>query len=246
MFPKVSVITVTYNCVAEVESTMQSVFAQDYPNLEYIIIDGGSSDGTMDVINRYKSQISFLLSEPDGGIYDAMNKALRHASGQWCAFMNAGDTYAGSDVISNLFGEVSEEREWRVIYGNSVYNYPDGRCTGHPTADIEHLPAVISRYQPYCHQAVFYNISDKSDCRYDLRYAYAADYDVACRYFKRYGMSAYHYVPIRVCHYKAYDGVSSNKDNLYRLHKEALLIKIRNRMCITEIVKDTIRLIFHK
>lgn len=246
MLPKVSVITVTYNCVGDIESTMQSVFEQDYPNLEYIIIDGGSSDGTMDIVNRYKSRLSFLLSEADVGIYDAMNKGLKFASGQWCAFMNAGDTFHQSDVISRLFEGIPEESELRVVYGNTAYLYSDGHSIDHPTADINHLPRIISRYQPYCHQAVFYNISDKSDCQYDLRYAYAADYDVACRYYKRYGISSYHYVPIRVCNFKAYDGASTNRDNQYRLHKEVILIKIRNRMCVTEIIKDTLRLIVHK
>lgn len=246
MLPKVSVVTVTYNCAGEVEATLKSVLDQDYPNLEYLVVDGGSTDGTVDIIRKYAEQISWFVSEPDRGIYDAMNKALRQASGGWCAFMNAGDCYASNDAISRLFRSVTPESPLRVIYGNTLYRYADGTSSLHPTASLEELPTVISRYQPYCHQAVFYQIADKSDCLYDLRYRYAADYDVACRYWHRYGIAAYRYVPVTVCLYKAYEGLSSHPENLYRLQRELLRIKLRRRRNIVEIARDILWLVRHR
>jgi len=90
--PKISVITVTYNSVKTLENTIQSVVSQEYPNLEYIIIDGASTDGTMEIVNRYRSQISFVSSEPDKGISDAFNKGIGKATGEIIGIINSDDT----------------------------------------------------------------------------------------------------------------------------------------------------------
>jgi glycosyltransferase involved in cell wall biosynthesis len=101
--PVLSVITVVYNNVKDIERTMLSVFSQTYPNIEYIIIDGKSTDGTMDVINKYKSKISQLVSEKDRGIYDAMNKALNITHGDYILFMNSGDEFYAPDTVAKVF-----------------------------------------------------------------------------------------------------------------------------------------------
>src|SRR4051812_15125406 len=97
--PVVSVITIVYNGGALLEGTIQSVLKQDPTHLEYIIIDGGSKDNTLDVIKKYTDQIDFWVSEPDKGIYDAMNKGLNAATGDYVWFMNAGDHIHGKDVL---------------------------------------------------------------------------------------------------------------------------------------------------
>ena len=238
---KITIITVTYNCEQEVESTIRSVLDQDWPDLEYIVVDGASKDGTLDIINRYHGKISKIISEPDRGLYDAMNKAVSIASGIWCAFLNAGDVYVNNHVISELFESIKQGDEKKVVYGNTELVYRDGHRAFHKTSTIERLQWTFGRYQPYTHQAVFYNITKKEDCTYDLRYRIAADYDVACRYWKKYGKSAYYYVPITVCSYKAFDGVSSNPSHRKKADKEKLLIKFRNRMNLFEIIKDFVR-----
>ena len=99
----ISIVTVSYNAVLTIEQTILSVINQTYPNVEYIIIDGGSTDGTVDIIKKYEDKIAYWVSEPDKGIYDAMNKGVVVATGEWINFMNAGDIFTDGDVIDKLF-----------------------------------------------------------------------------------------------------------------------------------------------
>lgn len=112
---KVSVVTVCYNAVASIEQTILSVLNQTYTNIEYIIIDGGSTDGTTDIIKKYEIQLAYWISEPDNGIYDAMNKGIAAATGDYINFMNAGDTFYSSNTIQTILSTSNEES---VIYGN--------------------------------------------------------------------------------------------------------------------------------
>ena len=101
--PKISVVTVCYNAVNDIEKTILSVINQTYPNIEYLIIDGGSTDGTMDIVNKYKDKIDVIVSEPDKGIYDAMNKGIDRATGDWINFMNAGDCFFEKETVNSVF-----------------------------------------------------------------------------------------------------------------------------------------------
>ena len=87
--PLITVVTICYNAVDTIEETIKSVIEQTYPNIEYIVIDGGSKDGTVDIIKKYQDKISYWVSEPDRGIYDAMNKGTMKANGRWINFMNS-------------------------------------------------------------------------------------------------------------------------------------------------------------
>lgn len=242
--PKITIVTVTYNCKDELEKTILSVINQNYQNIEYIIIDGASTDGTLDLIQKYKNNITKVVSEPDKGIYDAMNKAISLATGQWINFLNAGDIYANNNVISNLFYLTDIPSKIKILYGQTKLIYQNSKCKFHNTAKLDEIKKVISKYQPYTHQAVFYEISNKADCLFNLKYRICADYDVACRYWKKYGIDAYLYNPTIICYYKAYDGVSTNPLNKKILRKEHILIKYKNKMNVIEIIKDTIKFIF--
>ena len=102
---KISVITVCYNDRERIEKTILSVLSQSYGNLEYIVIDGGSTDGTVDIIKKYANRIAYFVSESDEGIYDAMNKGLRKAVGEWVCFLNAGDLFVSESVLNTIFDE---------------------------------------------------------------------------------------------------------------------------------------------
>ena len=105
MTPTLSVITVVYNNVADIGRTLLSVLNQTHPTIEYIVIDGCSTDGTLDIINTYKSRIAKLISEPDRGIYDAMNKGLSMATGDYVIFMNSGDEFYAADTVEKVFAK---------------------------------------------------------------------------------------------------------------------------------------------
>ena len=107
---KITVVTVCFNCVGIIEQTIKSVISQDYPELEYIIIDGASQDGTLNIVYKYQNYITKILSEPDKGIFDAMNKSLNYVTGKYILFMNAGDTFANEHIVSDIFMSVYHER----------------------------------------------------------------------------------------------------------------------------------------
>lgn len=117
---KVSVITVVYNAVGKIEPTLQSVLRQDYDNVEYIVIDGASTDGTLDIIKHYDNRIEKIVSERDDGIYDALNKGVMMATGEWIGIMNAGDGFASDDVLSKLFGTGQPLDTIGVLYGDAI------------------------------------------------------------------------------------------------------------------------------
>lgn len=102
----ISVITVVYNGAATLEDTIKSVICQRYSNVEYIVIDGGSTDGTVDIIKKYEDSIDYWLSEKDQGIYDAMNKGIALASGDYVGLLNSDDMFADDDVLQNLAGYI--------------------------------------------------------------------------------------------------------------------------------------------
>lgn len=115
--PKISIITVVFNGRSVIERTIKSVLQQSYSQIEYIIIDGGSTDGTNDIIKNYQSKIAVTTSEKDNGIYDAMNKGLRLATGDYVLFLNAGDELYAADTITNVF---SLSANADVYYGNTI------------------------------------------------------------------------------------------------------------------------------
>ena len=114
--PKISIITVVYNAVGLLERTINSVLAQTYPHIEYIIIDGASTDGTLSIIEKYRTKIHTIISEKDKGIYDAMNKGLHNATGGYVLFLNAGDELYSTTTLQEIFS-LSPNAD--VYYGNT-------------------------------------------------------------------------------------------------------------------------------
>ena len=117
---KVSIITVCYNSAATIEDTIKSVLGQSYADIEYILIDGKSTDGTLDIIGKYKNSITTIVSEPDKGMYDAINKGIQRCSGELVAILNADDFYIDENVISDVVGKIEEEKA-ESLYADLYY-----------------------------------------------------------------------------------------------------------------------------
>lgn len=118
--PKLTIITVVYNNVSDIERTIQSIIGQTYPNIEYLVIDGASTDGTTEIIQRYTTHITQWVSEPDNGIYDAMNKGLAMAMGDYVLFMNSGDEIYSEDTVRQVF---ASDDGADIYYGETeLYN----------------------------------------------------------------------------------------------------------------------------
>ncbi|HRP58868.1 MAG TPA: glycosyltransferase family 2 protein, partial [Vicingus sp.] len=120
MNPKVSIITVCYNSEKTIEDTIKSVANQSYPNIEYIVIDGGSTDNTLAIIDKYKDKISTVISEKDHGIYDAINKGIKLATGDIIANLNSDDFYIDSDVITDVVATFENEKT-DTLYADLYY-----------------------------------------------------------------------------------------------------------------------------
>lgn len=162
-YPKVTIITVCFNAAPLLRKTIENVIAQDYPNKEYIIIDGHSSDNTQELLQQYDKYIHTWISEPDKGIYDAMNKGVRLCTGQWAIFMNAGDTFASSNILTQVF---SMPHHSDVIYGDVRKNNMVHKAE----------PGHNAHRMFFCHQCAFTRTTCLREYPFDLQHPFSADF----------------------------------------------------------------------
>lgn len=197
---RVTVITIVYNGESEIENTILSVLNQNYDNLEYIIIDGKSTDHTLSIINNYGNRITKIISEPDKGIYDAMNKGIDFATGEWVNFMNCGDVFYSNNVITCLFEKIGNAD---IIYGDNMLKYKWGKIVLAPDKITN-----LNKYMTFGHQTAFVKKTILEKYKFNLNYKISADYDLFYKLFN----SKYNflYIPITVSIFSADDGVSTN------------------------------------
>lgn len=180
--PKISIITIVYNNVRDIEYTISSVIKQTYKNIEYIIIDGASNDGTIDIINKYHDQVDVFVSEKDKGIYDAMNKGLGKASGDYVLFLNSGDELYDKQTIQCvvdsgndadiIYGETKLVDEHRNIIGTRRHKVP------------ENFNWKSFKYgMNICHQSIYVKRAIAEP--YDIQYKLSADIDWVIRAAKK-------------------------------------------------------------
>lgn len=174
---KISIITVVFNDKALIEKTILSCLSQKYPNIEYIIIDGDSKDGTLAIIDKYKSRLSYFVSEQDKGIYDAMNKGIAVATGEWINFMNAGDCFYNDNVLNTIF---STDLSADIIYGKNQCIYPYFDRINEP------LPLERLKYgMIFSHQSMLVKTALMKAQNFDLSFKLSADYHFIYNAFKK-------------------------------------------------------------
>lgn len=175
---KISIITITYNSEKTLEETIKSVMAQNYPDLEYIIVDGGSTDKTLEIAEKYKKYISKMISEKDNGISDAFNKGIAMATGDVVGIINSDDLLA-EGALKAIAEEMKEETD--VFYGNGYRLYPDGHTRDYLSKDLK----IFSYKMPLVHPATF--VRRKAYEKYGVfrvEYKYCMDRDVLYRMYK--------------------------------------------------------------
>ncbi|UKT63322.1 glycosyltransferase family 2 protein [Pedobacter mucosus] len=172
--PKLSVITIVYNNVRDIERTIKSVVNQSYKKIEYIIIDGKSTDGTFEVVQQYKNHITKIISEPDRGIYDAMNKGLKLATGDYILFMNSGDEIYDEHTVEEVF-ETSPGAD--IYYGETEMYSDDWKSLGRRRHEApEEFDWTSFKYgMNISHQAIYVRKNIISP--FNLNYKYSSDID---------------------------------------------------------------------
>jgi glycosyltransferase involved in cell wall biosynthesis len=177
--PLVSVITVVRNGRQHLEETLHSVLLQTYENIEYIIIDGASVDGTIDLIRKYDDRVAYWVSEPDAGIYDAMNKGVALSTGEWILFLNVGDRFYSPDVVKTLIDGRRSEDE--LLFGHCEYVYPSGFSLIWRVGSLRDLwKGMIFR-----HQSLFTKATVFKDISFDTSYRISGDYAFVYACFRK-------------------------------------------------------------
>ncbi|WP_160716048.1 glycosyltransferase family 2 protein [Chitinophaga solisilvae] len=183
--PVISIITVCYNAEKFIESTIQSVLAQSYPHIEYIIVDGASRDNTMQVVEKYGSRIAKVVSEKDKGLYDAMNKGMQLATGDYLLFLNADDVLAGNTVLEDML-QVCPDAD--VYYGEAMFMDENGADLGLRSTQTPHKVPEQLTWKSLKHGMVVshqaYIIRRRLSPLYDLQYKVCADIDWMIRTLK--------------------------------------------------------------
>ena len=212
---KVTVVTAVLNDAGHIEQTILSVISQTDIEIEYIIVDGGSKDGTLELIGKYKDKISLLISESDRGVYDAMNKGIKYSTGDFVYFLNSGDVLLNPSILSKIKFEDVNVRN-TIIYGNVVVAYGNIEALEKPR------PFFNSKMKfkgiGICHQSMFFPGKLIRNEKYDLSYNIAADYDLAYRLWRK--GTEFLYRDITIAKYDWGKGISSNPYKLLDVYRE--------------------------
>ncbi|WP_186576583.1 glycosyltransferase family 2 protein [Aquibacillus kalidii] len=209
--PLVSIITVCYNSEELIEGTIKSIMSQTYENIEYIVVDGASKDSTAEIIEEYSDHITHWVSEPDKGIYDAMNKGLSMVSdsSSFVNFMNSGDEFLNNDTIEKVISFAKgQDTLPDVVYGDIIYN---NQVRRYPNK----LSYLFLSRKTLCHQAVFFKSDKHKQEKYDLEYKIAADFEMILR-LKMKRKLHFMKIDLPICEYLEGGLSDTQRDNLYR------------------------------
>lgn len=207
--PLISVVTVCFNAISSINETVNSVLSQTYPKIEYIIIDGGSTDGTVNYLNSIVGKLASFVSEPDKGIYDAMNKGVAMANGEWIIFMNSGDTFVNNKIL-NQVSVFMEDETVDVLFGDTIFKSPWGKyiITGN-------FFDKKDAHLPFCHQSSFVRTALMKKFPFDISYKVAADYKFFFHLYKMNRRFLHINIPIAV-----YDSIGFSTNRVIDTYKE--------------------------
>lgn len=222
MDPKISIITVVRNGKDYIEQTIQSIVGQTYSNIEYIIIDGNSTDGTVDVIKEYHKSIHYWVSEKDKGIYDAMNKGVAAASGEWLLFINS-DDYLATPVAIEEAVKYLKEATNQIVYGNIIYLYPSDMEVFYAPEweSVKYRFRNVAMY--LAHQATFHSRKLFNSEQFDTSFRIAGDYDFLLRHLKNHEAT---HIPVTIAKMRA-GGLSYSVSKI-ELFQETRRVQIKN------------------
>ena len=206
---KFSIITVVKNDPGNLEITLKSILDQECSNYELIVIDGNSGDETLKVLKKYRNNIDVLITEPDKGIYDAMNKGIKLANGEWLHFLNAGDSYFSKDVL-NKIASFDTNVDCNLIY--TLYEQQNSIIG----ANFSQSYFIRNMY---CHQAIFYSRKLFNNSFFDETLTYCADYK---HILQNWGKIIPVYIPEVTITYLG-GGLSAKSENIYGLRKERFM-----------------------
>jgi len=179
---KISIITVCFNAEKTIEETIKSVLSQSYKNIEYIVVDGKSTDDTLKIVNKYKKNISKIISEKDNGLYDAMNKGVKLSTGQIIYFLNADDVLINKYKIKEVANAFEQGKNLDLVFGDVDFFYPSENLsvTIKRNASINDLK---NGFMPP-HQGSFVKKSWLLKYKFNLNYKSSADFDFFCNFLK--------------------------------------------------------------
>ncbi|MBS1756112.1 MAG: glycosyltransferase [Bacteroidetes bacterium] len=215
--PNLSIITINFNNLPGLQTTMQSVFEQTYTDFEYIIIDGGSTDGSKEWIETHRDKLAYCISEKDNGIYHAMNKGIQQAGGKYCMFLNSGDCFVHNNVLQNSFQKINDKQP-DICYGDVLFEESNGEKwvqTHAPVLDVAFLQKrTLNHQSSFIKRSLFYELG-----LYKEQYQLAADYAFYLQAFLK--SKNFFYLNEVMVHYKR-DGISSRQMENYRQQMQTI------------------------
>ena len=224
--PLVTIITVVYNGENLIEKTILSVMNQTYDNIEYIIIDGGSNDRTLNIMKKYQDGIDYWISERDGGIYDAMNKGVKIATGDFVNFMNAGDIFYSNNVLDTFINKITDKNKVyfgraKIQHATSSWSYPNEKYNNN------NIDLWLKNNLPN-HQAMFFPKKFYKNYLYNLEYKIGSDSDYK---FQSETECGFVFVDNIICEFE-FGGISTELNsfkNTKQILKDSWYISLKHR-----------------
>ena len=220
---KISIITVVYNNKGTIANAIESVLTQNYNDIEYIIIDGKSTDGTLDVIENYTTRITKIISESDNGIYDAMNKGLKLATGDVIGILNSDDFYANNSILSEVMLHFNKDHNLDILYGDLVYVKPnDIKSIVRTWKSKPYYPKFFENGGVPPHPSLFVSARVYKEAGYfNLKYRLASDYEFMLRIFKKFSFKI-KYVPLVFVYMRLGGATNKSLKNIIKGNAEIL------------------------